>query len=171
MTTDTDRLDFYTHDLEPHLKSSTTFLGNLDFSVNFKAQDRNRNQIFVDPTTNTEKTFLIFGEVATAERGTKLGAIGNHYQGGMKSDNTVCLLTFYLLPSIHHSRYHISPFPSETNHLQRTYLSFANRMMLQTTSRLFFQIKQFRLTKQYSPTKRWIWQQTQYVIYTLTPSM
>ena len=91
MTTNTDRLDFYTHVLEPHLQNSATFLGNIDFPNDFKAAAHGPNQIFVDPTTNAEKTFLIFGEIATAECGMKLGAIGNHYQGPMKYDNTVCL--------------------------------------------------------------------------------
>ena len=97
MTTDTDRLNFYTDILIPRLNNSTTFLGNVDFPDNFKASARGYNQIFVDPTTNTEKKFLIFGEVATEECGTKLGAIGNHYQGSMKYDNTVCLPTYHPL--------------------------------------------------------------------------
>jgi len=98
-----DRPDFYTHELVPRLNESTTFLGNIEFPHHFKPYARGLNQIFVDTATNNEKTFLIFGEVATAERGTKLGAIGNHYQGSMKYDNTVCFPTYYLLANITHN--------------------------------------------------------------------
>jgi len=113
MTTDTDNLEFYTRVLAPHLNKSATFLGNIDFPDDFKPYARGRNQIFIDPNTNKEKTFLIFGEVATANHGTKIGATGNHYQGPMKYDNTVYFPMYYL-PSIHLSRYHISPFLSKT---------------------------------------------------------
>lgn len=146
MTTNTDRLDFYTHVLEPRLQNSATFLGNIDFPNDFKATARGPNQIFVDPTTNAEKTFLIFGEIATAERGTKLGAIGNHYQGPMKYDNTVCLRRA-TPPFIHRSQYPISPFLSKTNQLQKTYLSFASHTTLPMTSQLYLKIKQSHSTK------------------------
>ena len=95
MATDNDRLEFYTHNLIPFLKNSKTFLGSVDFPDHFKALPCGTNQIFVEPGTNTEKRFLIFGEVASAERGTKLGAIGNHYHGSMKYDNMVFFPTYY----------------------------------------------------------------------------
>jgi hypothetical protein len=86
--------------LIPYLNNSITFLGNVDFPHHFKPSTRSPNQIFIDPTNNNEKTFLIFKEIATAERGTKLGVTGNHYQGSMKYDTKVSNLII-VPPSSH----------------------------------------------------------------------
>jgi len=83
---------FYTTYVVPRLDKSPTFLGNCEFPKHFiittRSDNHLDNQTFADPTTQRERTFLVFGEIASAERGTKLGARGNHYSG---STNEVLL--------------------------------------------------------------------------------
>ena len=87
---------FYTNDVVPRLNQSPAFLGNCKFLKHFNittwGDSHLDNQTFLDPNTKCKWKFLVFGEVASAERGTKLGAQGNHYSA---SANEVCLFCSY----------------------------------------------------------------------------
>jgi hypothetical protein len=99
--------NFYTTDVVPRLDRSPTFLGNCEFPKDFNITTRGDshldNQTFSDPNTKRERKFLLFGEVACAERGTKLGAQGNHYSA---SANEV--LTFLILFSKNAHKTHLA---------------------------------------------------------------
>ena len=92
--------NFYTDDVVPHLDGSPSFLGNSEYLKDFYCSTRGdghlASQNFLDPNTDREKTFLVFGEVASAERGTKLGAQGNHYQGSGRYNEAVQFFVFSL---------------------------------------------------------------------------
>ena len=104
--------DFYTNDLVPRLDESPTFLGNCEFLKHFYISTRNDNhldnQTFLDPNTKREKTFLVFGEIASTEHGTKIGAQGNHYSAPY---NTVRSFPYHLLSKtdMHNSIAHSNP--------------------------------------------------------------
>jgi hypothetical protein len=76
---------FYTNHVVPRLANSPTFLGNSEFPKHFvittKGIDHLDNQTFSEKNTKRERKFLVFGEVASAEYGTKLDARGNHFAG------------------------------------------------------------------------------------------
>jgi len=88
--------NFYTNHVVPCLDKSLTFLGNCEFTKHFtittQSDNHLDNQTFMDPNTQRERKFLLFGEVASAECRTKVGAQGNHYSG---STNEVHLLFSY----------------------------------------------------------------------------
>jgi len=107
--------NFYTTDVVPCLDGSSSFLGNCEYLKDFFPSTRGdghlASQNFLDTTnTNREKTFLIFGEVASAERGTKLGAQGNHYQGSGRYNETVCAFPPLFIYSIHTKHYLAHPY-------------------------------------------------------------
>jgi len=81
---DFNLLKFYINDLIPDLINLGSFLGNIDFPKDFYVQvlpGLLGNHSHLDPNTDQEKSFLIFGEVASLESGTKLSATGNHFKG------------------------------------------------------------------------------------------
>ena len=112
--------DFYTNNVVPRLEQSSTFLGNSEYEKDFYSSTRGHghlaSQSFLDPSTNREKTFLIFGEVATADHGTKLGAQGNHFQGSGRYNEAV-----------RHSL--LLPFPSFNKRLFSLSLSMTNLLL------------------------------------------
>lgn len=96
--------NFYTNDVVPRLDKSPTFLGNCefpkDFTITTRGDNHLDNQTFSDPNTQRERKFLLFGEVASAECGTKLGAQGNHFSG---TTNEVHLFSSYSSPNHAHN--------------------------------------------------------------------
>jgi len=114
MNTQTDMQgiqNFYTNDVVPHLDKSPTFLGNCEFPKDFNITTRSDNQLdnqtFSDPNTKRERKFLLFGEIASAERSTKLGAQGNHYSASM---NEVRLLSSYSSSNTAHNTHLAHPY-------------------------------------------------------------
>jgi hypothetical protein len=81
---DVERHLFYTTELIPELAETPSFLGNLDYPDDFYTHVHDGqlgNHSHHDSETHNEKSFLVFGEVASFDSGTKLSATGNHYKG------------------------------------------------------------------------------------------
>lgn len=84
-STESDNRQYYTDYIVPLLATSSTFLGNCDHGKDFycalQRQDQLANHTYISTSTQQEINFLVLGEVAGFQRGTKLNAQGNHYAG------------------------------------------------------------------------------------------